>query len=252
MALQEELNSQGAFLFKHRSNLPLLLLVSGILIKLYQEHTYVSHHPQSMLSGILESMAFVVGMLGLVIRAFTVGYTPKNTSGRNTDQGQVADSLNTTGMYSLIRNPLYLGNYLMWLGVAMLTGNVWFIAIFSLTFWIYYERIVFAEENFLRKKFGQHYLDWASKTAPFLPTSFRYKSPDTPFSWKKVLKKEKNGFFALFLVFFIFEASAEYAVNGTLRTEIDWLLIGTVASGIAYTILKYIKKYTGLLNEQGR
>ena len=51
------------------------------------------------------------------------GFAARNTSGRNTGQGQVADKLNTTGAYSLTRNPLYLGNALMWAAVAMLTGS---------------------------------------------------------------------------------------------------------------------------------
>ncbi|MGB8874133.1 MAG: hypothetical protein WCC75_12145, partial [Desulfobaccales bacterium] len=45
------------------------------------------------------------------------GLPPRGTSGRNT-QGQVAETLNTTGIYSLVRNPLYLGNFLIWLGLS--------------------------------------------------------------------------------------------------------------------------------------
>jgi len=61
----------------------------------------------------------------------------------------VASTLNTTGAYSLSRNPLYVGNYFMWAGVAMVTDSAWFVLLFSLAFWIYYERTVFAEEFFI-------------------------------------------------------------------------------------------------------
>lgn len=86
----------------------------------------------------LEHPAIFVSLLGLGIRIHAVGYSGKHTSGRNTGKGQIADILNTKGLYSITRNPLYVGNYLMWLGFAMLTCNLWFIGVFSLIFWIYY------------------------------------------------------------------------------------------------------------------
>ena len=54
-----------------------------------------------------------------MIRIYTVGTTPAGTSGRNRDK-QIAEKLNKTGVYSIIRHPLYLGNLLIWLGVAFL------------------------------------------------------------------------------------------------------------------------------------
>jgi len=103
----------------------------------------------------------LISLCGLAIRVYTVGHTPANTSGRNT-AGQLAESLNTTGIYSLVRHPLYLGNFFMWLGVALLIANFWFVIAFVFAYWIYYERIMFAEEQFLRTKFGPTYVEWAN------------------------------------------------------------------------------------------
>jgi len=248
MALQEELKKQGDFLFKHRSYLPLILLIVGLGIKIYQEK-FVA---ESVLSEVLESISFMVGLMGLGIRIFTVGYTPKNTSGRNTKEGQIADTLNTTGMYSIIRNPLHLGNYLMWVSVVMFTGNIGFVLLFSLVFWIYYERIVYAEESFLREKFGKPYLDWASNTPAFIPKHVSYVKPNIKFSWKKVAKKEKNGLFALFLLFWVFESVGEYVEEGMFVVEEIWLYLGTITTGILYLVLKYLKKHSNVLEEAGR
>lgn len=248
MALQEELKKQGDFLFKHRSYLPLVLLVVGLGVKIYQEK-FVA---ESILSEVLESISFTVGLMGLGIRIFTVGYTPKNTSGRNTKEGQIADTLNTTGMYSIIRNPLYLGNYLMWVSVVIFTGNIGFVLLFSLVFWIYYERIVYAEESFLREKFGKTYLDWASHTPAFIPKHVSYVKPNIKFSWKKVAKKEKNGLFALFLLFWVFESVGEYVEEGMFVVEEIWLYLGTITTGILYLVLKYLKKHSNVLEEAGR
>lgn len=62
----------------------------------------------------------------------TIGQVPKGTSGRNTSQ-QVADTLSTDGVYSVVRHPLYLGNFLMCMGVSMMPHQyllVWIIFVF--------------------------------------------------------------------------------------------------------------------------
>jgi hypothetical protein len=223
MALNEELKKQGDFLFRYRSYFPIALLLAGLGFVAYTEWT----DPE-------------------------VGYTPRNTSGRNTAAGQVAESLNTGGMYSLTRNPLYLGNYLMWLGVALLTASLGFILVFTLVFWIYYERIVFAEESFLRKKFGDAYLDWASVTPAFIPRKLKWRKPGLSFSWKKVLKKEKNGLFALFLVFCLIELEGSLIGDGTWIIEETWLFWAMILSALAYVVLKILKSGTRLLDEEGR
>jgi hypothetical protein len=67
-----------------------------------------------------------ISLIGLAVRIYTIDYTPDNTSGRNTSE-QVADTLNRTGIYSIIRHPLYVGIFLMWLGIAFVVQNFWFI-----------------------------------------------------------------------------------------------------------------------------
>jgi len=71
-----------------------------------------------------------VSILGETIRIFTVGYAPRNTSGRNTIAGQIADELNTSGIYSLVRHPLYLGNFFIWLGPVLFVRTFVFVIFF--------------------------------------------------------------------------------------------------------------------------
>ncbi|WP_417887675.1 hypothetical protein [Zunongwangia sp.] len=56
-------------------------------------------HDQKIETDYYELVCLSFSLLGLFIRIFTVGYTPKNTSGRNTTEGQLANEFNTTGMY---------------------------------------------------------------------------------------------------------------------------------------------------------
>lgn len=251
MALQEEMEKSGNWLFRYRSYIPI-----GVLILATIQYIYNEYNPDSFLledtpyEKYYEMLALCVGLLGLGIRIYTVGHTPKNTSGRNTTEGQVAEALNTTGIYSVVRHPLYLGNFLMWLSPALLTGSLWFIIAFCLFYWVYYERIMYAEEQFLRRKFGQQYLDWSAHIPPFLPRWKNFVPSDMLFSWKKVLKKEKNGLLALFLIFCFFDIIGK-RIEG--KTDYNYfLIIMTIISLFAYIVLKYLKKYTQILTEENR
>ena len=250
MALQEEFESQGNYLFKHRGTFPIIILVIGFYLYL-QSALYKGQHPweDSSRESIFQYFSLIVSLFGLIIRSYTVGHTPANTSGRNTE-GQLADVLNTSGIYSAVRHPLYLGNFFMWFGVAMLTFNFWFIVAFLFIYWVYYERIMFAEEQFLRRKFGTVYTSWAGVTPAFIPSFKNFRKPSLPFSWKKVLKKEKNGLVAVFLIFFLFDAAGSYVAGEELDNY--FLLYGCIISIIIYLVLKYFKKYTKVLDEAGR
>ncbi|WP_154855665.1 methyltransferase family protein [Cyclobacterium xiamenense] len=107
---------------------------------------------------------------------------PENTSGKNTRVGQVADQLNTLGIYSTVRHPLYLGNFISWFAIALLTANYWFVCVFILIYWLYYERIAMAEKQFLRRKFGSKYLHWADAVPAFIPNILLFKKPALRFS----------------------------------------------------------------------
>ena len=152
----------------------MLLLYSVIIILLGGLAVYINTQ-FNIREGIREVMPFsfdliclAVSTLGLLIRIYTVGHTPKNTSGRNTAEGQVADEVNTTGIYSLVRHPLYVGNFFMWLGPAMYAADIWFAISFVMLYWVYYERIMYAEEQFLVGKFGEIYASWAKITPAFI------------------------------------------------------------------------------------
>ena len=248
MALQEEFEKQGIWFFKHRSYLPLILLLIGFILYLRTEIKpgafFLEETPYEFY---YEAFCLFISLVGFSIRVYTVGHTPKNTSGRNTKEGQIADRLNTTGLYSIVRHPLYLGNFLMWIGLAMLTGNLWFIIVFCLLYWIYYERIMFAEEQFLRRKFGDRFLEWSKNVPAFIQKFKKFVKPDLPFNWKKVLKKEKNGLIALFFIFFVFDFSGEIVEKETHFNY--FILIACILIGFGYIVLEFLQKKTRFFNE---
>lgn len=241
MALRSELQIQGNFLFKNRSYLPLIFLAVGLGVFLYGQYTEKGV-PENLLWEYFEFLCLGCCLLGFLMRVHIVGHTPKHTSGRNTKEGQVADQLNTTGLYSLVRHPLYVGNFFMWLGIAMLTENLWFTIAFVLLYIVYYERIMYAEEQFLIAKFSKRYTDWSKKTPAFVPNFKDYQKPAVPFKLKKVLKQEKNGLVAIFALFWLFEWSADVLKNGIGYFEFSGWFYTAVASGVLYLILKIMKK----------
>jgi protein-S-isoprenylcysteine O-methyltransferase Ste14 len=250
MALQEELKKQGDFLFKYRSFLPLIILGVGMAVFVISvlDRTEV---PDTWISRAYPFICLAASLLGLLVRIVTVGYAPKNTSGRNTKTGQLAEELNTSGIYSTVRHPLYLGNFFMWLGVAMLTQNTWFIIAFILFYAFYYERIMYAEEAFLRNKFGQVYLDWSEYTPAIIPSFGNFVKAKYPFSIKKVLKKEKNGLWAVFLLFWIFDMVASMVSDGIVLPEPTFWLYGAAITTFLYLLIKFLDKRK-LLSETNR
>jgi len=186
----------------------------------------------------------------LAMVVFTLAVLIVNASHKVVHEGR--DKLITTGAFRHVRHPLYLGNFLMWLGIAMLTANFWLIMAFIFMYWVYYERIMYAEEQFLEQKFGEFYIDWAGRTPAFIPDFRKYQKPNILFSWKKVLKNEKNGFNAIFLLFYIFQMAGEFITTGSVFTKLNFWFWAMIFSTITYFILKFLKKGTNFLEEPGR
>ncbi|CAA9288015.1 MAG: hypothetical protein AVDCRST_MAG95-3803 [uncultured Adhaeribacter sp.] len=246
MPLREEFESSGNWLFRRRSWLPLLLYPFAVaILYFYHDRTY------PYISDISWSfICLAVSFLGLLVRAITVGHTPKGTSGRNTEQ-QIAECLNHTGIYSVVRHPLYLGNFLMWLGLFMYPGVWWFVATCSLVYWLYYERIMFAEEEFLRRLYPRIYEEWAGKTPAFVPRLTGWQASSLPFSLRNVLKREYNGLFATVLSFTILNALGHYFATQRWQVD-DWWQIIFVLGAATFIILRSLKKYTNVLEIAGR
>ncbi len=246
MALREEMEKNGNWLFRWRSYLP--LGVVALFLLALRDYRYPGG--SEAVDHIWEALCLLISFLGLGIRIFTVGHTPKKTSGRNTKK-QIADTLNTTGIYSIVRNPLYLGNFFMGLGVALFAYLWWLALLYILIFWLYYERIILAEEAFLRQKFGDEFAAWAHKTPVFWPKFTKYRRADLPFSCRNVLRREYNGFFNVILALFSLEIIGDYYAQGKFELDPGWIFLFGFGF-VTWATLRMLKKYTTVLNVTGR
>lgn len=178
----------GNQLFKNRGFVPVIFALVAFFIQLQDTQARLNFW-------FYEKLAFSLVVFGHLIRAFTVGHRSMQTSGRNRSH-QVAEVLNTTGMYSVVRHPLYLANMLIWIGWTTLLSIPWLIAVATIVFVMYYWFIMYAEEQFLRRKFGLEYENWHRRTPCLIPNPFLYTSSSNDFSWRIVLKNEYPGWTA--------------------------------------------------------
>lgn len=246
MALREEFVRQGNWLFRWRSYLPILLLIPMLLAMWefeYPGSSYGFHFYWAI-------FCLFVSFFGLMVRAVTVGCVPKGTSGRNTHE-QVAMALNTTGMYSMVRHPLYVGNAIIWLGISIFCLRWWLAVIFMLLFCVYYERIMLAEEEFLRERFGDAFVQWADKTPAFIPRLRQWQRPAVSFSLRVVLRREYSGFFGIIVCFFGMELCEHIVMGHQPILEPFWVGLLVVGSAV-YLTLRFLKKRTAILRVEGR
>lgn len=236
MPLLEEFERSGAWLFRCRSYLPLLFLPLIILaVARYPllDENFHWHFACSLIS-------FAVALLGLWVRCHAVGHAPPGTSGRNTKE-QIAETLNTSGLYSVVRHPLYLGNFLIALGIVMQTFSWWLIALYVACFALYYERIMFAEEAFLRKRFGNEFIDWASRIPAFTPSVGKWTKANQPMDWEKVVRQECAAIAVITIAFPGLELAVHFNQPGDIGVETWWSVVAL--TGIAlYAVARVMKR----------
>ena len=245
MALVQEFESSGNWLFKRRSWLPVVLIAAGIYV------LYITNRQAILFNSTWEIIFLGVSLLGEAIRIFTVGFAARNTSGRNTAAGQIADELNTTGIYSQVRHPLYVGNFFMWLGPVLFVRTPVFVLVFVMFYWLYYERIMFAEEQFLRKKFGEIYDRYSESVKAVIPRMKEYVKPALAFSLRSVLSREHNSFVNIFIIFLLLDILRNYFLSERIYVTPLWMYI-CIPAGIIWLVIRILHKKTSVLRDESR
>jgi protein-S-isoprenylcysteine O-methyltransferase Ste14 len=100
---------------------------------------------------------FWVALLGEAFRTWSSGTLVKN------------EALTVEGPYSLVRNPLYVGNFLIGLGVGLMGGRVWFAVLFALLFAPVYRSLVLKEEKRLLARYGELFVSYCRAVPRFFP-----------------------------------------------------------------------------------
>ncbi len=144
----------------------------------------------------LQVLGVLLAMAGQALRFYTLGLVQEGTSGQGYQLE--AKHLNTRGPYARVRNPLYLGNLGIVLGLVLVAHHAGG-AVIAIAFFVgQYFFIVRAEESFLRQTYGARYDDYAARVPRWIPRltpAYLGALTDT-FDLRRALQKEHNPFTA--------------------------------------------------------
>jgi protein-S-isoprenylcysteine O-methyltransferase Ste14 len=231
MLLRERIEKAGNFCFKFRSyqfalNFVALFLERDHISRIKGGHFY-------------EILCALLVLAGLLIRAATVGFVHDKTSGRNT-KSQKAYELNATGMYSLVRNPLYFANFIVLMGIFMLSQSLTVIIANAVVFTFIYVPIIMVEESFLTEQFGAAYLQYAATVNCFVPSLKRYIKPARKFSLLMVLRREHDTWMTAVVGLAGVKLLISYYLDGYVP-GMAWL-VGACIVLFGWLVLKLLKK----------
>lgn len=175
-------------LFRYRSYTPIPFI---IVMLIFAEPT-----TQSVVIGLAATL------LGESIRFWGVAYAGSLTRAT----GSVgAPAVIMAGPYAFVRNPLYVGNILMYVGIGILSNALfpWLSLVAAVVFIVQYTLIVSLEEEFLEKEFGAGYGEYKKNVPRFIPRLIPYRTPaqaEQQPNWKEALRSETRTLQALVLI----------------------------------------------------
>lgn len=201
-AAEQSLAAQiGAILFRHRGWLPLLFL--GIPL---------------VFPGSTSPFRWEVGLalvvIGEAIRLAGVAAAGSVTRRRSRN----VQRLVTYGIFAWCRNPLYIGNFLIWMGFVTISGVLWFLPIAIILFAVEYELIVRYEEGVLESTFGREYIEYKNQTPRWIPRPPRGEVPKGEHNWGEAWKSEISTFLQYGVLILAFYIKSRLTASGTPGT----------------------------------
>ncbi len=218
---QENADRLGYYLFFFRGLYIYLTIAAATLIALLTRDPGPFADPAADRVWVWASIG--VACAGALIRIVTSGFAALGTSGRVKRAPEAAE-LNTTGPYSLVRNPLYVGRIVNYTGLAMLSGNVIFTVVVFVLSVIIYMRISRYEAAFLESKFGAQFEKWAAETPLLFPRLTGWVKPKYAFWWKRMIWREQHKLFQLAVgVFLAWFARRGFSIDAIEPSEMVWI-----------------------------
>lgn len=122
-------------------------------------------YPVAWIGEPLSDILFATGcLLVLVTVAIYISALRALRRGKTTvSPVRAADHLVTNGAFSFSRNPLYLANTILLVGIGLVAGSIWFLILAVLASFATSKLAIEPEERHLKAKFGKRYLDYAKR-----------------------------------------------------------------------------------------
>jgi protein-S-isoprenylcysteine O-methyltransferase Ste14 len=176
----------GGWLFRHRTSLPVPIALALLLIPATEGSS----------SWTLAGVGLVLTVSGEAIRLWAVHHIGAISRTRSERLGPLVDS----GPFALVRNPLYIGNILLWVGFTVTAGLLWMAPIVLILLALEYHAIVRWEEQLLESRLGEAYRQYVSRVPRWLPrrlSAGAAPSDAKGFSWGETLFSERGTLVAI-------------------------------------------------------
>jgi len=185
----------GGWLFRHRTSIPLPIVLALVIIP--PPRSSASLSTPLMLAGVLVAAA------GELLRFAGVHHIGVISRTRSERLGPLID----TGPFAHVRNPLYLGNILLWLGFAISARLLWLAPIVVVLLALEYHAIVRWEEQLLESRMGEPYRDYKTRVPRWIPritpapsavaVSPADQASPAAFTWVETLHSERGTLIAI-------------------------------------------------------
>jgi len=199
-------------------------------------------------------VGLAIALLGQLVRMLTIGMAYIVRGGRN--RRIFAEGLVTDGLFSHCRNPMYVGNILLVIGMSILSNSLFAVLVMIPLFLFIYQAITLAEENFLRNKFGSGFDDYCTQVNRWLPklkgigSTFKNNS----FDLTKVLFKEYNSTYLWTFGATLLLGYNTYWFNRDLSIKDGgvYFLVAIAILTILYLAVRFFKKRRSRLNRKAK
>ena len=231
--------SIGNFFFKYRNNLFIFLYLL-LFVPSWPIFSAEKFGPDYYLIPIV--FGLLVTFSGEIIRGITIGLAYIIRGGK--DKKVYAEKLVTEGIFRHCRNPLYVGNILMLLGVGILSNSLFYVGIVMPVFLFIYQAIVLAEEKFLRNKFGSDFDAYCKKVNRWL-INFNGISAtmnEMRFNYKRWILKEYNTLLVWLIGISAIILFKYPELTPNRDVQISLFVVIVVVLGIIYGYVRYLKK----------
>ena len=223
----------GNFFFRYRNGLFPLMFVLLFLDspKLFPNQT------------VAVVLGFAVAFTGQLLRAITIGLAYIIRGGRK--RQVYAEALVQDGVFAHCRNPLYVGNVLVILGLGVISNSTLFLLVGMPIFVFAYIAIVAAEENFLRQKFGAEFEAYCQRVGRFLPnfSGFGKTWQGMEFKWRRLIVKEYGSTYAWLAAACALLIKERWMQRHTFSEPQTQALLGAlVLMTAAFAVVRYLKK----------
>lgn len=239
--------SIGEFFFRYRNQAFPLIILALFVFAVPPSELFQS----KALEQAKDFVALLIALSGLVLRATVIGYAYIRRGGQN--KKVYAKNLVTEGMFGVCRNPLYVGNMLIYTGVFLMHGDPFVVVAGIALYAFMYQCIVLAEEAYLEEKFGDGYRAYCADVPRWIPrfSKFSEATEGMAFNFTRVIIKDYSTIAATLITLSLVEIYEYIVLPNPLQYAAYFTQLGLFIAviGALTAVISYCKR-RGILSEK--